>query len=188
MTNRYGNGATTEIVSATKAGELSALEVTKAAIARMDAINPRLNAVVESLASQACAEATRLDASGAPRGELHGVPVTIKINVDQKDCATSNGIRALQNLIAPDDAPVVRNLRAAGAVIIGRTNTPEFSRSEPTQIIRSTVAHTTHGVTISLLADRPVARRWLLCPASARSRMAMISADHFGFLHPPTVL
>ena len=58
---------------------------------------------------------------------LHGVPVTIKINVDQTGHATSNGIPALKDLIAPDDAPVVQNLERAGAVVIGRTNTPEFS-------------------------------------------------------------
>ncbi|MEM9756724.1 MAG: amidase, partial [Pseudomonadota bacterium] len=60
-------------------------------------------------------------------GPLHGVPVTIKVNVDQKGRATTNGVVAFSDVIAPDDAPVVRHLRAAGAVIIGRTNTPEFS-------------------------------------------------------------
>ena len=116
----------TDIARATRAGEISALEVTEAAIARMEAANPALNAVVESLADDARAEAAALDA-GAARGPLHGVPVTIKINIDQTGHATSNGVAAFRDLIAPDDAPVVRNLKKAGAVVIGRTNTPEFS-------------------------------------------------------------
>ena len=66
-------------------------------------------------------------ARGDRLGALHGVPVTIKENVDQKGCATTNGVEAFADLIAGDDAPVVANLRKAGAIIIGRTNTPEFS-------------------------------------------------------------
>ncbi|KEJ87842.1 amidase [Sulfitobacter donghicola] len=117
----------TEIATATHAGALTATEATEAAIARMEAINPSLNAVVDSLADTARAEATALDAMEGPKGPLHGVPVTIKINVDQKGSATSNGVLALKDMIAPDDAPVVRNLKAAGAIVIGRSNTPEFS-------------------------------------------------------------
>ncbi|WP_375688509.1 amidase [Pseudooceanicola sp. LIPI14-2-Ac024] len=117
----------TEIASATRQGTQSAAEVTEAAIARMDAVNPALNAVVESLADEARAQAAALDTHDGPKGPLHGVPVTFKINVDQKGHATSNGVPAFKEIIAPEDAPVVRNLKAAGAVIIGRTNTPEFS-------------------------------------------------------------
>ena len=116
-----------EIAEATRSGQLSAAEVCEAAIERMETANPALNAVVEELADQARAEASALDASDAPKGPLHGVPVTIKINVDQTGHATSNGVKALADLMAPDDAPVVRNLKMAGAVVIGRTNTPEFS-------------------------------------------------------------
>ena len=117
----------TEIATSTHRGALSASEVVEAALDRLDAVNPDLNAVVEVCVDAARAEAKALDASDAPRGPLHGVPVTIKINVDQKGHATSNGVAAFKDVIAPDDAPVVANLRAAGAVIIGRTNTPEFS-------------------------------------------------------------
>lgn len=117
----------TETARATRAGTISALEATEAALARMEAVNPALNAVVEGLAEEARAEAEALDAGDAPKGPLHGVPVTIKVNVDQKGHATTNGVAAFRDAIAPDDAPVVRNLKAAGAVVIGRTNTPEFS-------------------------------------------------------------
>lgn len=116
-----------EIAKATQSGTLSATEVTEAVIARMEAVNPDLNAVVDDCIEDARAQARALDQSDAPKGPLHGVPVTIKINVDQKGYATSNGVSAFKDMIAPDDAPVVSNLKAAGAVIIGRTNTPEFS-------------------------------------------------------------
>ena len=119
-----------DIAARTRAGELSAEAVTEAAIARMEAVNPALNAVVESLADSARARARALDkarAAGQPCGPLHGVPVTIKVNVDQKGHATTNGVPALKNMIAPANAPIVDNLERAGAVVIGRTNTPEFS-------------------------------------------------------------
>ncbi|MEY8841091.1 amidase, partial [Cribrihabitans sp. XS_ASV171] len=92
--------------------------------------NPDLNAVVQSCAEQALNRARDLDrarAEGAGTGPLFGVPVTIKVNVDQEGYATTNGVPALKDLIAPGDAPVVANLQKAGAVVIGRTNTPEFS-------------------------------------------------------------
>jgi len=117
----------TDVVAATADGSVSAIEITEAAIARMTAVNPDLNAVVGDLSDEARAEAEALDASDAPKGPLHGVPVTIKINVDQTGHATSNGVAAFKDVIAPDDAPVVRNLKRAGAIVIGRTNTPEFS-------------------------------------------------------------
>lgn len=110
--------------------DVSAAEAVGAAVERMRATNGALNAVVEDLGEAAMKEAARLDeamAKGGPVGPLHGVPVTIKINVDQKGHATSNGVPALKDLIAPADAPVVDNLLRAGAVVIGRTNTPEFS-------------------------------------------------------------
>lgn len=120
----------TETAARTSAGDITAETAVGAAIDRMEAVNPKLNAVVESLADEARARARDLDkarAGGAACGPLHGVPVTIKINVDQTGHATSNGVPALKDLIAPADAPIVDNLHRAGAVVIGRTNTPEFS-------------------------------------------------------------
>jgi amidase len=55
------------------------------------------------------------------------VPVTVKVNTDQKVHPTDNGVAAFKDVIAPDDAPVVANLRAAGAIVVGRTNVPAFS-------------------------------------------------------------
>ncbi|MFT7596389.1 MAG: amidase [Paracoccaceae bacterium] len=114
----------------TTAGNITAESATAAAVARMNAVNPALNAVVEDLSAQAMERARALDiarASGTAPGPLHGVPITIKVNVDQAGHATTNGVPALKDLIAPADAPLVANLQNAGAVVIGRTNTPEFS-------------------------------------------------------------
>ena len=81
-------------------------------------------------------------ASGRQRGPLHGVPVTIKENVDQQGKPTPNGLPAFETVIAPDDAPVVANLRRAGAIIVGRTNTPELS-------MRATTDNPLHGRTLN---------------------------------------
>ncbi|MCE8533953.1 amidase family protein [Ruegeria pomeroyi] len=120
----------TQIAEQTTSGALSAQQAVAAAIERMQTVNPGLNAVVDSCTEAAMARAAELDkarAAGTPCGPLHGVPVTIKVNVDQTGYATTNGVTALKDMIAPGDAPVVRNLLNAGAVVIGRTNTPEFS-------------------------------------------------------------
>ena len=119
-----------EVANATHRGELSATDVVQSTLDRMHSVNEGLNAIVEPLEESALQRADQLDrahAGGVPPASMHGVPVTIKINVDQKGHATSNGIPALKDLIAPEDAPIVRNLLNAGAIIIGRTNTPEFS-------------------------------------------------------------
>ncbi|TMV09682.1 amidase [Ruegeria sediminis] len=120
----------TEIVTRTKSGALTAEDAVAAAVNRMEKANPALNAIVDSCAVEALERARALDKArntGEPCGPLHGVPVTIKVNVDQKGHATTNGVVALKDMIAPGDAPVVANLQKAGAVVIGRTNTPEFS-------------------------------------------------------------
>ena len=110
--------------------EISCVEAVAAAIGRMAEVNEAVNAVTLELsrAAQAAAEeADRIVASGVALGPLHGVPVTIKENVDQKGLSNPNGVPAFEKVIAPEDSPVVANLRKAGAIIIGRTNTPEFS-------------------------------------------------------------
>ena len=120
----------TELTALTRNGDLSAEETVQSSLDRMQEVNPALNAVVEDLGSEALERARALDnsrAQGEPTGPLHGVPVTIKINVDQKGHATTNGVIALKDVVAPDDAPIVANLQNAGAIVIGRTNTPEFS-------------------------------------------------------------
>ena len=120
----------TEIAALVKARKVSALEVTESALSRLGGVNPAINAVVAEFPEEARAEARKLDealARSEDAGPLAGVPVTIKINVDQAGHATTNGLRLQRDLRARVDNPVVANLRKAGAVIIGRTNTPAFS-------------------------------------------------------------
>ena len=105
-------------------------QVVQAHIDRMRAVNPALNAVVVDLSTpalEAARAADRAQAQDAPLGTLHGVPVTIKVNVDVEGQANSNGVVGFKDNIAPGDSPVVANLKRAGAIIIGLTNTPEFS-------------------------------------------------------------
>jgi len=118
----------TELVALTRTGELSAEEAVRASIERMHAVNPLLNAVVTDLSQDALARARALKAQKGPKGPLHGLPITIKINIDQKGQSSSNGVVAFKDAIAPDHAPLVRHLQQAGAVVIGRTDVPEFSR------------------------------------------------------------
>ena len=110
--------------------QLSAVEATQATLARIDRLNPGLNAIVQRMDDQALAEARSIDqrlARGEDPGPLAGVPVTVKVNVDQQGQATTNGLRIQADLIAAGDSPPVANLRRAGAIIVGRTNTPAFS-------------------------------------------------------------
>ena len=120
-------------------------EVMYSVTERMALHNPRLNAVVDDYSDEAIAEAREADrilAAGEVVGELHGVPVTIKSNVDVEGKPTPNGLPAFADLIAPADSPVVSNLKKAGAIIIGRTNTPELS-------IRFTTDNPLHGRTLN---------------------------------------
>jgi amidase len=119
-----------ELAAAIRTGKVSSREATQAVLGRLEAVNPKLNAVTVVLAAPALAAADRADAAvrrGEPLGALHGVPVTIKENVDQEGAATTNGVVAFKDLVAAGDSPPVASWRRAGAVIVGRTNTPAFS-------------------------------------------------------------
>ena len=118
------------IATKIRKGEVTAREATEATLARMDAVNSAINAVVARDDEAALVAADAVDAAradGAELGPMAGVPVTIKENVDQTGCATTNGLLIQKDLVATQDNPVVANLRRAGAVIVGRTNTPAFS-------------------------------------------------------------
>ena len=119
----------TELRQKISKGEISARDATESHLSRMDQVNGKLNAVAESCETEALQEADLIDSKrhkGDELGVLAGVPVTVKINVDQKGYATTNGLRLQKDLVAKIDNPVVNNLRKAGAIIIGRTNTPHF--------------------------------------------------------------
>ena len=110
--------------------EVSSLEVIDAHLARIEEVNPRLNAVTEVLADQArtaAREADRAVAAGEALGRLHGVPCTVKQNIDLAGSSTNWGLVALAQAIPPIDSPVVERMRAAGAIPIGRTNCPDMA-------------------------------------------------------------
>ena len=120
----------TEIAALVRAKHASARDVARDALARLAVANPPINAVVEHNPEETLAEAARIDAAiarGEDLGPMAGVPVTIKVNVDQTGWATTNGLKTQKDHRASEDNPVVANLRKAGAVILGRTNTPAFS-------------------------------------------------------------
>jgi amidase len=109
--------------------EVSSREVVQAHLDRVEEVNPHLNAIVRLLPDQALAAADAADRAVADRsalGPLHGVPCTVKENIDLAGTPTTQAVPALAEAIAPVDAPQVERLRAAGMIPIGRTNLPDF--------------------------------------------------------------
>lgn len=118
-----------EIAEKTLARELSAREVIDAHLARIDDVNPQLNAVTVSLADDARAAADAADAAlagGDEVGPMHGVPMTVKENIDLIGSATTSGLKINLEHLPQRDAPHIEQLRAAGAIAIGRTNMPDY--------------------------------------------------------------
>ena len=119
-----------ELAALIRSKKVSAKEAAFAALTRLDAVNPSINAVVDHRPEEVLAQAGAVDAAIARHedvGALAGVPVTVKANVDQQGFATTNGLKLQRDVIAHTNSPVVDNLRKAGAVILGRTNCPAFS-------------------------------------------------------------
>ncbi len=130
MTDDIWRWSAVRIASAIREREISAQEALASCLGRIAAVNPKLNAVTVDLSDSARLAARSADqavARGDRLGPLHGVPVTIKENVDQEGCATTNGVVGFQSVMAKSDSPVVANWKRAGAIIVGRTNTPAFS-------------------------------------------------------------
>ncbi|MBI5265423.1 MAG: amidase family protein [Bradyrhizobium sp.] len=119
-----------DLAALVKSRKVSAKEAATAALSRLDAVNPRINAVVDHRPDEVLEQAAGIDAAiarGEDPGPLAGVPVTIKVNVDQEGFATTNGLKLQRDVIARSNSPVVENLRKAGAVMLGRTNCPAVS-------------------------------------------------------------
>ena len=119
-----------DLAALVRSKKVSAKEAVAAALARLDAVNPKINAVVDHRPDDVLKEASRVDAAiarGEDAGPLAGVPVTVKVNIDQEGFATTNGLKLQAGAIAKSNSPVIDNLRKAGAVILGRTNCPAFS-------------------------------------------------------------
>ncbi len=119
-----------EIARAVRDKEVSALEVVETHLRRIEATHSDLNAVVTLAADRARAEARDADirqARGEPLGKLHGVPVTIKDSIETAGILTTAGTTGLAHHVPERDAPVVARLREAGAIVLGKTNTPELT-------------------------------------------------------------
>lgn len=119
-----------KLARAIRNGEISSREATDSAFKRLEQVNPAINAVVVQDREGAYAAADKADAAvraGEPLGVLHGVPITVKMNVDVKGMPRTNGLKAFQDRVATDDSPVISNLKLAGSVILGLTNCPAFA-------------------------------------------------------------
>jgi Asp-tRNA(Asn)/Glu-tRNA(Gln) amidotransferase A subunit family amidase len=119
----------TELAALIRSRAVSPVEVVEAHLQRIARLNPSLNAIV-TLAPDALDRAHAAGAAltaGAEIGPLHGVPLTVKDTIDTKGLRTTSGSRLLANNIPDRDATVVARLTAAGAIIIGKTNTPEMA-------------------------------------------------------------
>ncbi len=119
----------TAIATAIRQRALSCREVIEAHLTRIAQINTRVNALTVVFSDQALSQADAADralAQGKSIGPLHGVPITVKENIDVAGSATTKGVPVLKDAIAGRDAPVITHLKAAGAIVIARSNMPEF--------------------------------------------------------------
>ncbi|RJX23164.1 MAG: amidase [Ammonifex sp.] len=119
-----------ELARAIRTKKISSEEVVNAFLQRIEKINPELNAVVQVAADAARAEAREADKTlmrGEIKGPLHGVPVTVKDAFETAGLVSTGGTRGRASLIPSIDATAVARLRAAGAIIVGKTNVPELS-------------------------------------------------------------
>jgi amidase len=124
-----------ELVGRMRSRDLSAREVMTAHLARIERVNPKVNAVVTLVAERAMAGAARADelmARGEAAGILHGLPVAHKDLVDTAGIRTTRGSRFYRDNVPALDAVIVSRIRAAGAITCGKTNTPEFGAGSQT--------------------------------------------------------
>jgi amidase len=117
----------TRIAAAVRARELSRSEVVEAHLERIEEVNPAINAIVQLRDREALAEARAADDAGSDRGPLDGVPVTIKEHYDVAGMVCSEGSASLADRRSPVDCVAVERLRDAGAIVIGKTNQPDFA-------------------------------------------------------------
>ncbi len=128
--------STVQLASAIHAKNLSSEEVVSAYLKQIEKVNPNLNAIVQLTAEEALQQAIEADillAKGEIRGPLHGVPMTIKDSLDTAGVITTWGTPGRKNHIPMEDATVVKRMKKAGAILLGKTNTPEFTLTYETE-------------------------------------------------------
>jgi amidase len=127
MPSSFPFGSAVQLARAVRTGKVSAVELLRAYLDRVDRLNPAINAVVVDDREAALRHARAADralAKGAAVGPLHGVPITVKESFNLVGQPTTWGYPELKGNVATSDAVVVQRLRAAGAVIFGKTNVP----------------------------------------------------------------
>jgi amidase len=133
----------TDLANLVSAGEVASREILESFIARIQAINASVNAVTVIMADSALAAAREADeafARGEANGPLHGIPITVKENIDVAGSATTQGVVGLQHNVPDIDAPHIAQLRRAGAIPLARTNLSDFA-------LRWHTANELHGAT-----------------------------------------
>ena len=140
MSEQIVNRSAVDLAAAIRSGELSSVEVVNAHLDRIDDVNPRVNAIIAMRdRADVLADATAADASD-PVGPLHGLPVAVKDLEHVAGLPTRSGSTVTSDRPQPADGHVAAQLRRAGAVIVGKTNTPEFGTGSHT-------FNEVHGVT-----------------------------------------
>jgi amidase len=125
MSDQLCNSSATDLALLIRKGEVSSREVVQAHLDRIEAVNSKVNAITVVLAESALAAADIADKQEA-LGPLHGVPFTIKENIDCAGSATTQGLPLFAEAMPTQDAPVVARMKRAGAIPLARTNLPEF--------------------------------------------------------------
>jgi amidase len=134
-----------ELVEKIRQQEASSREVLESHLARVDDVNPHLNAIVRRLDDEALAAADAADhavANGDVLGPLHGVPISVKENIDVAGTPTTQGVPLFAGAVASIDAPMVERMRLAGAIPFARTNMPDLG-------LRVHTRSSLHGLTLN---------------------------------------
>lgn len=125
MSSELWQYSATELAKMIRSKDVTSEEVVEDHLKRIEEVNPKLNAITAVLEESALSEARRAD-QAEPVGPLHGVPFTVKENIDLFGTPTTSGIPAGAELMPSADAPVVKRMKNAGAIPVGRTNLPEL--------------------------------------------------------------
>lgn len=167
----------TEASQGIRARTLTPTQLTEACLRRIEVYNPGLNAFITVMRETAMEQARQLEAeqrAGRLRGPLHGIPIALKDNIDTAGTRTTAASAVFDDRIPAEDAEVTRRLKAAGAVIIGKTNLHEFA----------------NGATSATSYFGPVRNPWALDRnpggSSGGSAAAVISGMCFGALGTDT--
>ena len=146
----------TELVRRIITKELSACDVMTAHLTQIDRFNPQLNAIVTLLPDRAMDQAARADemlAHGDVLGPLHGLPIAHKDLVETKGIRTTFGSPIFQDFVPDRNALIVERLQAAGAITIGKTNTPEFGAGS--QTFNNVFGQTPNPYNLAKVVDDP---------------------------------